>query len=150
FGLQRIAKNYYLPGFHEPGSVLSLGINRRIWDGFSETDQRIFAACAGAENAYSLAEFNTRNMTSLETLVKEHEVTVREFSDALFRGMFAAARDVVAAAGNRDPLSRKVYESYMTFRKAMLGWTTVGDQAYFNKRALVDFAAALPDGARET
>ena len=78
FGLQRIAKNYYLPGFHEPGSVLSLGLNKRIWDGFSETDQRIFAACAAAENAYSLAEFNTQNMRSLDTLVTKHDVKVRQ------------------------------------------------------------------------
>ncbi|HEX7007726.1 MAG TPA: TRAP transporter substrate-binding protein, partial [Alphaproteobacteria bacterium] len=146
FGFHRIAKNYYLPGFHEPGSVLSLGINKRIWDGFSETDQRIFAACAAAENVQSLAEFNTNNMTSLETLVTRHEVKVRQFSDDLFRSMFAAAKDVLAAAGNRDPLTKKVYESFMKFRKSMLAWTTVADQAYFNKRSLVDFAASLPEG----
>jgi TRAP-type mannitol/chloroaromatic compound transport system substrate-binding protein len=141
FGFQKAAKNYYLPGFHEPGSMLSLGINKKIWDGFSETDRLIVTACAGAENAYSLAEFNANNAVALDTLVAKHDVKVREFSDELFKAIFTAAKDVVAAVGARDPLSKKVYDGYMKFRKSTLTWTAVADQAYFNKRALVNFYA---------
>lgn len=146
FGFYKAAKNYYLPGFHEPGSMLSLGINKKIWDDFSETDRLIVTACAGAENAYSLAEFNANNAVALDTLVAKHDVKLRAFSDDLFKAMFTAAKDVVAAVGAKDPLSKKVYDGYMKFRKSTLAWTAAADQAYFNKRALVDFSAALPEG----
>jgi len=145
FGFQKAAKNYYLPGFHEPGSMLSLGINKKIWDSFSDTDRLIVTACAGAENGYSLAEFNANNAMSLEALVAKHEVKIRSFPDEMFKAIFTAAKDVVAQVGAKDPLSKRVYDSYMKFRKTMLGWTSVADQAYFNKRALVDYYAALPE-----
>jgi TRAP-type mannitol/chloroaromatic compound transport system substrate-binding protein len=106
----------------------------------------IVTACAGAENAYSLAEFNANNAVALDTLVAKHDVKLRAFSDDLFKAMFTAAKDVVAAVGAKDPLSKKVYDGYMKFRKSTLAWTAVADQAYFNKRALVDFYAALPEG----
>jgi len=143
-GFQRVAKNYYLPGFHEPGSVLSLGINKKLWDGFSETDKLIVSACAGAENGVSLAEFNANNAAALETLITKDDVKIREFSDEMFKAIFVAAKDVVAQVGAKDPLSKKVYDGYMKFRKTMLGWTQVADRAYFNKRALVDFYAPAP------
>ena len=36
--------------------------------------------------------------------------------------------------------------AYMKFRKSMLGWTKVADQAYFDKRALVNFYAPRRGG----
>ena len=33
-GLQKAAGYYYYPGFHEPGTAQTLGINRRVWESF--------------------------------------------------------------------------------------------------------------------
>jgi hypothetical protein len=34
------AKYYYYPGMHEPGSQLSMGINKAFWDGLSDGDRQ--------------------------------------------------------------------------------------------------------------
>lgn len=139
FGFYKVVKNYYYPGFHEPGSMLGLGINKKFWDGLSESDKALFEACATAENNYGLAEFNANNAAALETLVSKHGVQVQEFSDDIFKAMGEASKDVLASAGAADPLTKKVYESFMAFRKNVVGWSKLSDQSYMTKRALVDF-----------
>src|SRR3990172_11734842 len=68
FGFYKVVKNYHYPGFHEPGSMLGLGIGKKLWDGMSATDKAIFENAAQAENGWELAEFNANNTAALETL----------------------------------------------------------------------------------
>lgn len=139
FGLYKVAKHYYYPGFHEPGPTLSLGVGLKLWEGMSVSDKTILEACALAENNYDLAEFNAKNATSLDVLINRHKVQVKEFSDEIFIAIGEASKGVLAQAGNSDPLTKKVYESYMAFRKLALTWSEYSDQAYMRKRALVTF-----------
>ena len=137
FGLYKLAKHYYFPGFHEPGTVLSLGVSRRLYDRMPASDRAMIEACALAENGHMLAEFNARNALALRQLVDRHGVRLKEFSDGLFKTAAEAGADVVAAAGASDALSKKVYDSYMKFRKLALGWSARSDLPYMRKRALV-------------
>ena len=43
---------------------------------------------------------------------------------------------MVAEVGNSDPLTKKVYDSYMAFRTEILGYTKMSEQAYLNARSL--------------
>lgn len=135
-GFYKVLKDYHFPGFQEPGTVLSLGINLKVWEGLSSSLKQVIQDAAGAENDYGLAEFNAKNSAALYTLVNKHGVRVHEFSDDMFKAIGTVARDVVATAGNADPLTRKVYKSFMDFRKLAMGWATLSEQTYLVKRAL--------------
>ncbi|MGE4218381.1 MAG: TRAP transporter substrate-binding protein, partial [Alphaproteobacteria bacterium] len=60
-GLYKVAKFYYYPGFHEPGSALSFGVSLRLWESLSVSEKASFTAAAGAVNGISLAEFDAYN-----------------------------------------------------------------------------------------
>lgn len=139
FGFYKVVKFYHYPGFHEPGTTLSLGISRKLWDGLSEGDKMIFECAALAENNWDLAEFNANNTQALETLMTKHGVELVELSDNIFKAAGAAAKDVLATAGAADPLTKKIYESFLDFRKKAVAWSTLSDQSYMNKRALTAF-----------
>lgn len=139
FGFYKVVKNAYYPGIHEPGAMLSLGISRKLWDGFPAADRALFTACALAENNYNLAEFNANNAAALKTLVTKHGVAYRPFPGPVFKGMAEAARDVVAAAGAKDALARKVHGGYLAARKILTDWTGVSDRAYFTMRDSVKY-----------
>jgi len=139
FGFYKVVKFYHYPGFHEPGTTLSLGISRKLWDGLSDADKQVFEDAALAENNYNLAEFNANNDVALETLLTKHGVELVEFSDEIYKGFGAAAKDVLATAGARDPLTKKVYESFLDFRKKAVAWSRLSDQTYMDKRALTKF-----------
>ncbi len=139
FGFYKVVKNYHYPGFHEPGSMLSIGISKKFWDGLSEADKSMFKAAATAENNIGFAEFNAHNTQALNTLVDKHGVKLIEFSDEIYKQMGTAAKDVLATTGAKDELTKKVYESFMAFRKKAVAWTKLSDQSYANKRELVQF-----------
>lgn len=136
FGFYKVVKNYMYPGFHEPGTVLSLGINKKFWDGLSSSDQKLFECCALAEHNYTYSEFNANNGIALDTLINKHGVKLHEMPDDVFRAFGVASKDVLSDAGKFDPISKKVYKSFIDFYRNITKWTTLSDQAYTLKRDL--------------
>jgi TRAP-type mannitol/chloroaromatic compound transport system substrate-binding protein len=139
FGFYKVVKNAMYPGIHEPGSMLSVGISKKFWDGLSATDQAMFTACCLAENDYGYAEFVANNTAALETLEGKHGVKYIPFPQDVFKAMAEAARDVVADVAKSDPLTKKVYESYIKFRKNASTWSRYSDAIYYNYRDLVRY-----------
>jgi TRAP-type mannitol/chloroaromatic compound transport system substrate-binding protein len=139
FGFYKVTKFYYYPGFHEPGSMLSVGISKKIWDRLSKSDQAMFEAVAGWANNRNVSEFNAKNSDALHTLVTQHGVKVLAFSDDMYQAMAKASKVVLERIGTGDPLSKKVFDSFLAFRKKAVAWTKLSDQSYANKRALFEF-----------
>jgi TRAP-type mannitol/chloroaromatic compound transport system substrate-binding protein len=133
-GLHEAAGYYYSPGWHEPGTALALGINKRVWESFDKGDQRPIEAAAAAEYAVSLAEFNTNNALAMRRLEAEGTVKIRKFGNAILKSFAEISREVVAETGAGGDLSRKIYESYLTFRDSIQAWTAIAEGAYLGAR----------------
>ncbi|WP_404378477.1 TRAP transporter substrate-binding protein [Caenispirillum salinarum] len=136
FGFYRIAKFYYYPGFHEPGATLSTGINLDTWNELTESQKAIVEAAAKAENTYMLAEFNAQNGNALNTLVNEHNVQLKKFPDDVLKAIGQASGEVIADLAAKNEDVKKVYDSFIKFRKNAMEWASVSDQAYWEARAL--------------
>jgi TRAP-type mannitol/chloroaromatic compound transport system substrate-binding protein len=137
FGFYREAPFYYGPGFHEPGSALAVGINRGVWDGLPADQQAIVRAACRAANNQSLAEFTYQNGLALRALTQDHGVQLRSFSDDIWREFGRISEQVVADTANADPLSRRVYESYVEARRIGRDWATISEAPYYQNRELV-------------
>ncbi|MEM8551127.1 MAG: TRAP transporter substrate-binding protein [Pseudomonadota bacterium] len=135
FGFYRIAKNYYYPGFHEPGALLSCGVNKAAFEALSPADQAAVEHACIAENNYMYAEFTAKNGQALDTLVTQHGVTLRQFPQEVFAGFAEASNDVTSAVGQHDDLGKRVLESFERARKDYGSWTRISDQAYSDERA---------------
>ena len=135
-GLHKAAGFYYYPGFHEPGTAQTLGINRRVWESFDASDRRLIEAVAAGEYARMLAEFNTNNARSLRELRDEGTVKILKFDDALLKAFHELSKDVVAAAGAGDDISKRIYASYQRFRALIMDWSDISERAYLNARKL--------------
>jgi TRAP-type mannitol/chloroaromatic compound transport system substrate-binding protein len=135
-GLHKAAGYYYYPGFHEPGTGSSLGINRRVWDSFDAGDRQIIEAVAACEYARSLAEFNANNALALRRLRDDSAVKILKFDDTLLKAFLGVSRDVVAEIGSGDELSNKIYASYQQFRASIMDWSDLAERAFLNSRRL--------------
>jgi TRAP-type mannitol/chloroaromatic compound transport system substrate-binding protein len=135
-GLHQAAGFYYYPGFHEPGSGFSLGINKALWESLAASDRRVIEAVAACEYARSLAEFNANNAIWLRKLRDEGSVKILKFPDSLLKTLLAISKDVVAELGSGDELSKKIYASYQQFRTSIMDWTDISERAYLNSRGL--------------
>ncbi|MEQ9643826.1 MAG: TRAP transporter substrate-binding protein [Alphaproteobacteria bacterium] len=136
FGFYKVAKFYYWPGFHEPGTVGELTINLDTWNSLTKHQQQIISAVSEAQVAKEVAEWYVNNADSLPVLLNKHKVQLRQFPDEVMTEIGRVAGEVVAAVAAEDPFTTKVYDSFIDFRKKALGWTKYGEQAFVNARSL--------------
>jgi TRAP-type mannitol/chloroaromatic compound transport system substrate-binding protein len=135
-GLDKAAEYYYYPGFHEPGTNFTLGINKTLWDGLAPSDRALIEAAAQAEVTRSLAQFNVENMKALKRLRDDKRIKILRFNDELIRVFGRLSKEVLAEVAAKDPLTRKVADSYLTFRGGIMDWGELSETGYRNTRRL--------------
>jgi TRAP-type mannitol/chloroaromatic compound transport system substrate-binding protein len=135
-GLDKAADYYYYPGFHEPGTSSTLGINKPLWDGMTASERALIEAAAHAEVTRSLAQFNAENVKALKQLRADERIKIRRFNDELIKAFGKLSKDVLADVAAKDPLTRKVYDSYMAFLAGVMDWGELSETGYRDTRRL--------------
>lgn len=135
FGFYKVTKNYYGPGFHEPGTASELLMNRGAWESLEPDLKAIVTAAAAAQNVQILAEFTAANNEAQRVLVEEHGVRLRRFPEGLFREMLRHSDEVIAETANEGDISRRIYESWIKFRREARERGPYAEQGYMSMRA---------------
>jgi len=128
------AKYYYYPGMHEPGSQLSMAMNKSWWDGLSETDQALIEAACNEENARQMAETNFNNGTYLTRLINDHGIELRRFNDEIYDSFGEAAAEVFDETRQHSDLAAKIHDSFAKTRADVGMWMGLSDTAYTLQR----------------
>ncbi len=136
FGFYKIAKYYYYPGWHEPGTALESFVNKKAYDALPKDLQRVIEVACQAANNDMHAEFTARNGQALDTLINKHNVQLKRFPDDVVEKLRVTSEEVVANVANSDPASKKAYNSYIKFRANVGKWTTLSETNYSNARKL--------------
>jgi TRAP-type mannitol/chloroaromatic compound transport system substrate-binding protein len=133
-GFHEVARYYYYPGWHEPGSILEFVVNKDSLEALPADLQAIVRYASRAANQDMLDEYTARNNAALQSLVDEHGVQLRRLPDdvllALWQGTQVAMQKLVSS----DPMSAKVYASYRQFYKGVRNYHHISEQAYINAR----------------
>jgi len=135
-GLHKAADYYYYPGFHEPGTNSTLGINKKMWDELTASERALIEAAAQAEVTRSLAEFNAENVKSLKLLRADKRIKILRFNDELIKEFGRLSKEVLADTAAKDPLTRRVYDSYMAFLAGVMDWGELSETGYRDTRRL--------------
>ncbi len=128
------AKYYYYPGMHEPASMLSLGMNKKFWEGLSKSDQNMIRAAASEENDTMMAEYNAKNGDSLAKLINEQGVKLRRFNDDVYDAFGEAAEEVFKELRDHSKLANRIHESFLKTRKDVGAWMNISDVEYLRQR----------------
>ncbi len=116
--------------------MLDSFINRAKFDALPPDLQSIVAMANGAANQLVLSEFTARNNAALARLVGEHGVILRAFPNEVLGKLGRVSAEVLEELTAADPLSRKVYESILRFRKQAAHWSKLSEQAYLYARRM--------------
>lgn len=128
-GFHQVAKNYYYPGWWEPGPNLSFLVNQDAWSKLPMAYQAAFeAACAEASMAMQ-TRYDAKNPAALQSLLKT-DITMRPFTDEIMRGAQEASTALLEDIAAKDPAYRKLYEDWKTFRKQSFDWFGTAELAY--------------------
>ncbi|MFT6915923.1 MAG: TRAP-type mannitol/chloroaromatic compound transport system substrate-binding protein [Motiliproteus sp.] len=128
------AKYYYYPGMHEPGAMLSIGMNKKWWDGLSKADQLIIEAASSMENEVMMSEYNAKNGAALASLVQDQGVKLRRFNDDVYDAFGEAAQEVFEGVQRHSELASRIHNSFIDARTEIGAWTNISDQAYVQQR----------------
>jgi TRAP-type mannitol/chloroaromatic compound transport system substrate-binding protein len=130
FGLFRAAKYCYYPGWQEPGPTLECMVNKAAYETLPEDLREIVDACCRAVNASMLAEYTARNQQALDTLVREHDVQLRQLPDDVLLALRRASEKVLDEAAAADPMARRALDSLRAFRAQAKAWNAVSEEAF--------------------
>lgn len=130
-GFHRAAKYYYYPGWHEPGSVLEIFINKKAFEKLPKDLRHIVRTAAARSNIWMLSEFESKNNLYLQKLINE-KVIVKKFPEDVLRTFRKYAKEVIDEITAEDPLSKKVYSSFSRFQKDISRWSRVSEEAYYS------------------
>lgn len=130
-GFNKIAKFYYYPGWHEPGPVLELLVNKGKWDSLPPDLQMCVRVAATRANMWMLSEFEAKNSIYLQRLKDEGKVDIRPFPANVMQSLKKYANEVIADLTTQDPASKKVYTSFDQFRNQVNGWAAISEKVYY-------------------
>ena len=134
FGLHKAAKYYYYPGWHEPGSMMEYTVNKEAFESLPKDLQAIVTVAARAANQDMLDEYTARNNQALKDLVEKHGVQLRPFPDEVLEKLKGLSVEVLEELAAKDPMSKKVYESYKAYKENVQEYHKISEQAYLNAR----------------
>lgn len=134
FGLFRVAKYCYFPGWQEPSTTLEAIVGQKAWDALPEDLQAIVTACCQAENDALLASYEAENARALKVLADEHGVEFRRLPDVVLRALREASDAVLEQMALRDSFARRVLDSMRAFRESARAWHAHSEVAYYQAR----------------
>lgn len=130
-GLHQAAKYYYYPGWHEPGTMCELLINKKTWDSLTPDFQEMIKCAAIESTMWSLAAFESQNGDNLEWLVK-HGVQLRKWPDDVLDKLSKLSQEFMEEESAKNPNFKKVYESFLAFKKKINSWAAVSESSFYN------------------
>lgn len=129
-GLQKAAKYYYTPGWHEPSTTTELLISKKAFDKLPKDIQGIIRHVARSANITAHTSAEALNGAALEDLVNNFGVITGPFPKDTVDAARKTTAEVLAADAAADPVTRKVYDSYMAFKKMHDAWKDISETAY--------------------
>ncbi|MEM9990964.1 MAG: TRAP transporter substrate-binding protein [Bacteroidota bacterium] len=130
-GFHQIAKYYYTPGWHEPGTMLEIFINKDKYEALSPDLQAIVRTASLWVNSWMLGEGERRNAEYLQVLKAETEVEILRFPQAVLEQLRTYTHEVLEEMVADDPTAKKVYASFQAYRQQISAWAALTEQVFY-------------------
>jgi len=132
-GFHQIAKYYYYPGWHEPGTMLEFFVNKRDYSALPPSLQQIVETATYRIHTWTVAQFDAMNNTYINKIRNESDVQIKPLPDEVLSKLKQYAVEVVEEQVAADEFSKKVNESYQKFSKDVSAWSDLSERAYYEK-----------------
>ena len=133
-GLHKIAKYYYGPGIHEPGTANELVMHLDKWSELPNHLKEIVKSACHAIYIESLAEFLHYNSLSLEELKNKYKVEVLNFNSEIMKKMFEISSSVIIEFSNLGEIHKEIYNSWYNSLKKYNNYQKFSDYGYVKER----------------
>ncbi|MEM1276919.1 MAG: TRAP transporter substrate-binding protein [Pseudomonadota bacterium] len=125
-GFDKVAKHYYFPGWHQPAGFIEFYMNKDKWEALSDAQRTaVEVSCADA-NLYAMGIAAGAQSAVLEEF-RANGVDVKRFPDTVMDALRNAADEVYAENSSKDPMFKRVIESYRAYAAAYNEYQALSD-----------------------
>jgi TRAP-type mannitol/chloroaromatic compound transport system substrate-binding protein len=120
-GFNKVAPNYYYPGWWEGGPQLDFYVNTKAYDSLTPEYKAILEAATYTAHVDMQAKYDAKNPIALKQLVGSGTKLFR-FPKDVMEAAFKESMGVYAELSGKNPNWKKVYEDYANFRRDQNLW----------------------------
>ena len=120
-GFNKVAPNYYYPGWWEGGPQLDIFVNQKAYDGLTPEYKAIVEAAAAYAHTDMQAKYDAKNPAALRQLVAGGTKLFRfpkDVMDIAFKESMGLYSDISA----KNASWKKIYDDYSAFRREQNLW----------------------------
>ncbi|MCB9397779.1 MAG: TRAP transporter substrate-binding protein [Acidobacteria bacterium] len=130
-GFHKIAKNYYYPGWWEPGPQLSLLINLKDWAKLPAQYQQAIEVAAAESNQTMLANYDAKNPPAMKRLLQAG-VSFKPFAQDIMDAARSHTQEIIQEQVTADATYREIWTAWDQFRQDSSAWFGTCESAFSN------------------
>jgi TRAP-type mannitol/chloroaromatic compound transport system substrate-binding protein len=128
-GFQRVARNYYYPGWWEGCGQGHNLINLAKWNELPKTYQSAILAASGESWEWVLGKYDHGNPPALKRLLAGGAI-LRAFPQDIMEASYRAANDTYTELSQTRPTFKRLYDSLVAFRGDSYQWMQVTELGF--------------------
>ncbi|MEQ8266280.1 MAG: TRAP transporter substrate-binding protein [Parvibaculum sp.] len=129
FGLNKVARYYYLPAFHEAGPALELMVNSAAFATLPDDLKEIVKGAALATAGETLPDFTFHNIEAFAGLMAEGGTEPRTWPEPVAAAMAKVSGEVLAELSLTSDLAGRVAASYGDYLAKARSWSKWSEAA---------------------
>ena len=128
-GFNKVAPNYYYPGWWEGGAALHMFINKEKWDALPKAYKAVLTAAAAQADTDMLAKYDARNPPALRQLLGAG-TKFQPFPVEVLEACFKAANELYTETSAQNAAFKKIHDNMMAFRNDEYLWWQVAEYTF--------------------
>tara|TARA_B100000686_G_scaffold316978_1_gene365323 strand:+ start:831 stop:1925 length:1095 start_codon:yes stop_codon:yes gene_type:complete len=133
-GLNKVARYYYYPGWHEIGPMVQCTINREAWDSLPPDLQEIVSVNCQAINLDMMADYTAGNARALEQITLDPTVEVRRLPDEVLALLKELSEQVIEELAVTDDWAARIKKSFDEFQRISAPYQNISELAALQAR----------------
>jgi len=120
-GFEKVAKYYYLPGWHQPAAITELIINKRKWDAMSTTQQGLIEQACRDTQLWTVNSTRIDNAKAIAKF-KAAGTEIKSFPPKVLAAFKASTEDVMNEQASKNEDFKRTLESLKSYQKETALW----------------------------
>jgi TRAP-type mannitol/chloroaromatic compound transport system substrate-binding protein len=128
-GFNKVAPNYYFPGWWEGGPMLLGLVNLDKWNSLPKSYQSVIEQAGQTANSWMMAKYDQANPAAMKKLLAGG-TKLRPFSPEIMQASLKATKELYAETAATNPGFKKVLDSMNAFTSNGYQWWQVAELGY--------------------
>lgn len=125
YGIYQVAKHYYFPGWHQPTTIFDIAMHPPRYDELPQSYKAALQTVCDASILQTYIDGEAKQAASLKRM-QAKGVTLHKWTPEQLKQYEAAWLEVATEEAAKDPVFKRVWDSYRAFRAEYAVWTDYG------------------------